>query len=132
MLTRAYGHILLSLGISCIKRRKHIHGRLDRHCGSCKPWFCHTQRRKAHLYDVTFPVLLLFKCSNTTDLRAEGHSDGKFRVRAWDNLILSAECYGQGAWQSLPFEAEMILEGWRRAEEFSGSFFPKSHPPLLF
>lgn len=129
-LTRAYGHILLSLGISCIKRRKHIHGKLDRQCGSCKACLCHTQRRKAHFCEVTFPALLLFKGSDTTDLRAEatrmGSSFGEVESGRLGNPILPAECYGQGAWQSLLFEAEMILEGWRRAEELLGSFFPKS------
>lgn len=79
MLTRAYGHILLSLGISCIKRRKHIHGKLDLHCGSCKPWFCHTQRRKAHLYEVTFPELINVLAPQTWEPKATrmGNSFGK-------------------------------------------------------
>lgn len=79
MLTRAYGHILLSLGISCIKRRKHIHGKLDLLCGSCKPWFCHTQRRKVHLYEVTFPELINVLTPQTWEPKATrmGNSFGK-------------------------------------------------------
>lgn len=55
-----------------------------------------------------------------------GSSFGEVESGRLGNPILPAECYGQGAWQSLLFEAEMILEGWRRAEELLGSFFPKS------
>lgn len=90
----------------------------------------HKGGRLISVKSLSLSALLLFKGSDTTDLRAEatrmGSSFGEVESGRLGNPILPAECYGQGAWQSLLFEAEMVLEGWRRAEELLGSFFPKS------
>lgn len=130
MLTGAYQTFYCHWELAALKEENEFVENPSGRALSCKPCFCHTQRRRGHLRQITFPVLL-FKCLNTMDSETRGTEVvpplGKLRVCAPSIPLFSAECYGQGVWLAPAFEAEVITESWRRAKEHSDSFFSWIH-----